>query len=816
MTEKPEIKTNETEQSGTGQARRHRTAKVIKSVLLGLLFAAILSAAAFRLTDVLRQKWGPDKHSAQLVVQGYYEEPEDSLDVLILGASGLRNGLSPLEMYHEFGFTSYSRATSHQFTFVSYQLLLETLERQHGLKALVLDVSPLSNNLFSGLTEEDLRGRIHEAVDYMPWSKYKREIIRQAMQADPSASLTDYLVPLYTYHDRWEEIEKQDYTYREWQPAYCYKGQNPSLNIISGYTFDKNYMQDQNRSDGSFAIDPDSAEWVKQMIGVCREHGILPVLVKTPSGTWSRYRSEVIGAFAEENGVAYLDFNLPEIQERIGFDSKQDFNDYGAHLNVLGARKISRFVGQYLSENAGFAADRRSDPAFASWDAAYGTYAVLTDDIELQKQTNLISYLDMLREPDYIVMIATKFDTSAHYNAEIAEAFGALGIETDFGAHEYLSYTAVLWNNAVVSEKPDPDPDDGSELVTDAVDVAGHRISLSSYCANSGNNASILFDGEEVCPNGNGFNFAVYDTRAGQIVSQKSFHTGLRGNEYHRPDPFAAAGKDPEACLDLLQNDDYISVIGVCGDGMKFIPKAVNEKLQEMGLLPLDGKFYRPYLAILDGGTVVYNEYGDVYGRLAKECPVGEVGVTAISNTAQDAPNCYIKVGDAEYKTGNNGFVVFVYSKSQRQSAASVRYQWNSRNYITERDFNAITDLTELLAAAQSDGEDLYFVYTPGLTPDGLSETTVETLRAHGCTELTKDRAFAAAILPDGTVRQLAGDGDVSLQLERNGMEIVIAGTPKRSGVTVGGVKYSTTRSGLYVLICHAQKESVIGVKYFD
>ena len=121
--------------------KKHKMRYSLLAWLSGIFLFAI---AGFRLGDLVRQKWDySSNNAAQLIVQGYYEEPEQSLDVLFCGASTVRNGMSPVQMFKEYGFTAYSRATSIQAPVISYNLLLETLET-HKLKAVVIDATTLS------------------------------------------------------------------------------------------------------------------------------------------------------------------------------------------------------------------------------------------------------------------------------------------------------------------------------------------------------------------------------------------------------------------------------------------------------------------------------------------------------------------------------------------------------------------------------------------------------------------------------------------------------------------------------------------------
>lgn len=164
---------------------------VRRYVAPGALFVMLFLLMGWRLSDLVRQKWSyAQDNAAQQIVNGYYEEEPHTLDVLYLGASTMRNGVSPLEMWAEYGFTGYSRATSVQSPVISYHLLLETLEHQ-DLKAVVIDATTLTK-MTNNIAEFD--GKYHEAVDYMPMSEHKLQII-DTFADSSDINRMDFLVP---------------------------------------------------------------------------------------------------------------------------------------------------------------------------------------------------------------------------------------------------------------------------------------------------------------------------------------------------------------------------------------------------------------------------------------------------------------------------------------------------------------------------------------------------------------------------------------------------------------------------------------------
>lgn len=501
--------------------------EVVKRYIMpGVLFVSIFLLIGWRLSDVVRKKWSYiQDNAAQQIVTGYYDEAPHTIDVLYLGASTMRNGISSLEMWSEYGFTGYSRATSIQIPAISYYLLLETLER-HDLKAVVIDATTLTA-LTNNTAEMD--GKYHEAVDYMPYSKYKTQII-DAISEDIGIDKMDFFLPLYRYHDRWSELEEQDYTYREWQDEYFYKGQYPIIKTYK-YKFPDDYMQPSAVQDTDFALRPEASYYFNKMIELCNARGIVFTIIKTPVGTWDWNKHDIIQKYADANNVRFIDFNLPSVQKEIDFQAGSDFCDEGRHPNIIAAQKMSRYLGKILSENCAFE-DKRNDDKYAGWWQSYTFYEKLLHDKELLMEDNFFEFVQKLNNDDYTIMIAARNDTAKYFSEDIKNALYKLGLTTDLSTHSNQSYVAVINNKNVVFEE---------SAIGSTVSYYGRigdiEISVSSFADKAlGNSASIVVDGNECSPQNAGLNFVVYDNIVGQIVSRRTFNTGRTGKLYTRFD----------------------------------------------------------------------------------------------------------------------------------------------------------------------------------------------------------------------------------------------------------------------------------------
>lgn len=781
----------------------------------GLIFFAafilVVIALILALNVVLQKKWPYKESAAQQIVQGFYKEEKNSIDVLCLGQSTIRNGVSGLEMFSEYGFTTYSRATSIQLPMISYYLLQEALETQDGIQAVVMDSTALDGRLFDQ-NKDTMSGKIHEAVDFMPLSSYKVQMIREINELGYDSSMLDYIFPLYAYHDRWEEIGEEDFTSSEWGKDYCYKGQFPTI-TTANYKFDEVYMS-PTRVDPTFKIDERVRGYYEKMVKLCNERGIKFVLVKTPVRNWSVYKHDIIDAFAQELGVTFIDYNLEELRDEIKFNAKEDFADSGNHTNITGAKKISDHLGAYLASVCSFT-DKREDPKFESWHRDCEKYQNLLTDAKLSRESNLIAFLSGLKNPNYITMLATRYDTSLYYNTNVESAFEELGIEAPFGETECLSYVALLDGGGVVYQETDPDPLDNENLISYSTTYDGHNITISSQCTRlTDNNATIVFDDESLARNTQGFNFVVYDRSVNQIVIRKTFNTGVNGTNYLTPNELADLASDPISFLQSVGGEDYITVIGVCGVGSKYIPFAVNEQLEDMGLIPLDGEFDRPYLAVLDSNRIVFNEHGESGGEISEELTVGDIPVTAISSSDESGSEFFVMVGGERFKTTKQGLCVFVYNKTTGKRAAYNRFAWGA-NYVTGVNYAASSNLRELIVTALDDENDIICLYSPELDAERLDPDDAAVLREYGLADFSADEYYMGVLSPQGEPVQDSSAEPIQTSVDLGGRVFDVTCSDLEKTVSSGNVVYRAPNTGLYLLVYHRDPQAVIVEKTF-
>lgn len=116
-------------------------------------------------------------------VHGFFLEPEDSLDVVLIGASQLYTGYSAPLAWQQYGYTSYPLTVSNIPARLYGSLLTEAVDRQHP-KLIVVDIDGFINDE----NPETLEANLRKWIDNIPWSRNRLETIRTCVPRELQTS----------------------------------------------------------------------------------------------------------------------------------------------------------------------------------------------------------------------------------------------------------------------------------------------------------------------------------------------------------------------------------------------------------------------------------------------------------------------------------------------------------------------------------------------------------------------------------------------------------------------------------------------------
>ena len=170
-------------------------------VAISVSLAVILVTLTFLQRLVMPKYMGDIKEGT--LIGEYYDEEKD-FDVIFIGDCEVYENFVPATLWENYGINSYIRGSAQQLIWQSYYLMEETL-RYEKPDVIVFNVLSLQYN------EPQKEAYNRMTIDGMRWSSSKVGCINASMLE--SESFIEYVFPLLRYHDRWSELEKEDFKY---------------------------------------------------------------------------------------------------------------------------------------------------------------------------------------------------------------------------------------------------------------------------------------------------------------------------------------------------------------------------------------------------------------------------------------------------------------------------------------------------------------------------------------------------------------------------------------------------------------------------
>lgn len=270
---------------------------------------------------------------------GFFSEPKGSIDVSVIGNSDAYSGFSPMELWNNFGYTSYVSGEGRQTVAQAYSMLNRVLKAQTP-KVVILE----TDGFFTD-----------------------SKVVENAAKIVNASLGSSFSV--FQYHDRWKKVKPEELFKKPHYTGHCApKGQWMS-NDVKGY-YGKEYMK---KMDKSAKIPFGTKRSAEAFVKTCRDKNIEVLFLELPSqSSWNYKKHNAVQAFADKLGVTFLDMNIE--RSRFDFDWKTDTRDGGNHLNNRGARKCTVFLGKYLGEKYNLT-DHREDKNFCRWNEDYKSYS---------------------------------------------------------------------------------------------------------------------------------------------------------------------------------------------------------------------------------------------------------------------------------------------------------------------------------------------------------------------------------------------------------------------------------------------------------
>lgn len=356
--------------------RNEKMKKTIKRVVAVVAFLALLVLCTCYIMRTVKDKNNYYKYVS------FYEE-EESFDVLFFGSSRILDAVYPMELWNEYGITSYNMAQHSEGIKTSYWQMKNAFAH-NAPKVAVVDLSLLNLDVITD-ENEDMKSYLHKSLDHMPFSKIKYEAL---VDLTEGVDLWEYLFPYAMYHNRWNQLEKVDF-YLEWP---CRKGAESRVDV---YAMEK---VEWCTEDVAKEVDTESL-YIDKIIRLCEEYDVQPVFTLMPTVLVSAdydscTRMNALACYFEEKGIPFVNF----AKEDGMINYEVDFHDI-SHLNPSGGKKLTKALGEILVEEFEF--PQKSEKTIAAWNEADYMGAKLGELISEQNSGDLLHYLLLLNDDDY-------------------------------------------------------------------------------------------------------------------------------------------------------------------------------------------------------------------------------------------------------------------------------------------------------------------------------------------------------------------------------------------------------------------------------
>ncbi|MDO5403419.1 MAG: hypothetical protein Q4F11_08260 [Eubacteriales bacterium] len=311
-----------------------------KNILNGILFLAILLCLIAAGSELIEPK-GYEAYDLSVVkikIGAIEAEEENSIDVIFAGNSESCYTFSPLQLWGEYGITSYDLGSGAQRLCDTYAILKEMFKTQRP-KVLVLETDSVMEQ-YPGIYKDD----------------------------DEFINRLEDIFPIFHYHSAYNQIQLPKFILK-----YTQNRKNESL--YKGFQIRSEQagaeVYDNMHDDGGEAcaqITEEGLDILDKIKKLCLTNNCELMLVSAPSMVnWNMSKHNAIEKWSSTNNIEYLDLNL--CNDSIGIDWAEDTFDNGVHVNIYGASKVNRYMGEILKNKAG-SRDREESVA-RKWNKDY-------------------------------------------------------------------------------------------------------------------------------------------------------------------------------------------------------------------------------------------------------------------------------------------------------------------------------------------------------------------------------------------------------------------------------------------------------------
>ncbi len=300
---KPNTEQSTEEKQGDGRWTRECLLYIPALVLLLLAGSRIFEPARLG-----HPEWINDR---DVYVYSALQQPEDTIDLAVLGDSEAMVLLSPEMLEKETGISAYITGQSGQSSSESYYVLRELCKKQHP-KVVIFEPDTLVDD-----------------------SNERRELIENFNTA------AYHMFPVLRHHGCWKYM-----TGTETKSTVEHDRGFSVRDDVVPYEGGEYMLPTEKKA----YIPPSSRRYFEKIVSLCEKQQTRLILVSAPAPSHFNFeKHNAIEMLAEEKGLTYMDLNL--CYDETGIDFTTDMLDGGDHINLSGTQKVTKYLAGELLDH---------------------------------------------------------------------------------------------------------------------------------------------------------------------------------------------------------------------------------------------------------------------------------------------------------------------------------------------------------------------------------------------------------------------------------------------------------------------------------
>lgn len=324
--------------------------KIFKCTLFALIFIFLFTTLQGVLVG------NPDSRDSKRIA-GFFDLPDESLDVVFLGSSATYAFWNAPVAWSEYGITVYPFSNSAQPSFAA-KYLIEDAKKRHPDALYIINVTHIL---------ERYDPYIDNLLTNYPFTLNKIRMTNYlCSQADFSFVKTLGMhFPVFRYKERWSDLSLSDF---EKKPDAYMGGSRYDVFLkqskdVSSYNPDFNLRTE---------LEDYEIEGMNDLMDYCEEENanVLFIIMPQAVGKERIAKQNTIAEMLESRGMNFLD--LRKHADEIGIDYEVDYYNE-RHTNLHGSIKVTDYLSRYLIENYGFE-DKRGQKSYENWQTASDKY----------------------------------------------------------------------------------------------------------------------------------------------------------------------------------------------------------------------------------------------------------------------------------------------------------------------------------------------------------------------------------------------------------------------------------------------------------